>query len=154
MLVLSLVLMMSWCAFAHHTTKATQITILGDQVKWVNAPPMLPSGAMMAVLEGNPMKPGPFTIRMKAPAAYKIPPHWHSADEHITVLSGTLNLGMGGKFDTSMGKSLPAGSYIVLPAGMKHFAWTDEETVIQLHGMGPWNITYVNPADNPMKHKQ
>jgi ChrR Cupin-like domain len=120
-------------------------------IKWTEAPNALPAGAKLAVLEGNPFKPGLYTMRLSMPAGYKIPPHWHGKVEHVTVISGTLNLGMGEKFDESKGKAMPAGTFGFLPPQMKHFAWASEETVIQLHGEGPWEITYVNPSDDPRK---
>ena len=125
----------------------------GD-VKWLDGPPALPPGAKMAVLEGDPHKAGPFTMRLKAPDGYKIPPHTHSAVEHVTVISGTFHLGMGEKFDESAGRELTAGSFSFMPAGMKHFGWAKGETVIQVHGVGPWKIVYVNPADDPCNAKK
>jgi quercetin dioxygenase-like cupin family protein len=120
-------------------------------IKWMDAPNALPSGAKLAVLEGNPFNPGLYTMRLSMPAGYKIPPHWHTKVEHVTVVSGTFNLGMGEKFDQSKGSSMPAGTFGFLPPQMRHFAWTSEETVIQLHGEGPWEINYVNPSDDPRK---
>lgn len=118
-------------------------------MKWVDGPASLPKGAKVALLEGNPTQDGPFTMRLQLPDGFKIPPHWHPAVEHVTVISGTLNLGMGEKFDTSSGRALKAGSFAFMPRGMKHFAWTNGETLIQVHGIGPWKITYVNSADDP-----
>jgi quercetin dioxygenase-like cupin family protein len=131
--------------------QSQHLVVTPSQLNWIAAPPSLPPGAQMAVLEGDMTKPGPFTARFKAPANYKIPPHWHPADEHITVLSGTFYIGMGDRLDESTASTLPAGSYTVMPAKHHHFAFTKEETVIQLHGIGPWGITYINPADNPQK---
>jgi hypothetical protein len=85
------------------------------------------------------------------PAGYKISPHWHGKVEHVTVISGKFNLGMGEKFDDSEGNAMPAGTFGFLPPQMKHFAWASEATVIQLHGEGPWEINYVNPSDDPRK---
>jgi quercetin dioxygenase-like cupin family protein len=120
-------------------------------VKWVDAPAILPRGARMAVLEGDPSKEGPFVLRMQMPDGYRIAPHTHPKAERVTVLSGTFYIGMGDKFDVARGKEMPAGSYGSWPAGMKHFAWVKGETVIQLHGVGPWSLTYVNPDDDPRK---
>lgn len=122
-------------------------------LKWVDGPASLPKGSKVALLEGNPTQEGPFTMRLQLPNGFKIPPHWHPAVEHVTVISGTFNLGMGEKFETSSGRALTAGSFAFMPPGMKHFAWTTEETVIQVHGMGPWKITYVNSADDPRNKK-
>src|SRR5207302_10243937 len=120
-----------------------------DQIKWKPGPPSLPPGAKMAVLEGDPTKEGPFTMRVLLPDGYSVPPHIHTAVEHITVISGTFNLGMGDKIDKSATQAMPAGAFGHWPAGMKHFAWANGETVVQLHGVGPWGIQYVNPADDP-----
>ncbi|MGH9966796.1 MAG: cupin domain-containing protein [Pyrinomonadaceae bacterium] len=104
-------------------------------------------------MEGDPTQEGPFTMRLRLPDAFNIQPHWHPAVEHVTVISGNFNLGMGEKFDTSGGRALPAGSFAFMPSGMRHFAWTKGETLIQLHGMGPWQINYVNPGDDPRNKK-
>lgn len=122
-------------------------------IKWVDGPPSLPAGAKVAMLEGNPAQEGPFTMRLRLPDGFQIQPHWHPAVEHVTVLSGTFNLGMGEKFDKSAGRALAAGSFAFMPPGMRHFAWATGETVLQVHGMGPWKIHYVNPADDP-RHKK
>lgn len=122
-------------------------------VTWADGPPSLPPGTKSAVVEGNPGKEGLFTMRLKVPANYRIPAHWHPADEHVTVISGTFIMGMGDKLDTARGHALPAGSFAVMPAKTQHFAYTREETVIQLHGVGLWGITYVNPADDPRSKK-
>lgn len=122
-----------------------------DMVTWGPAPPGLPPGAQVAVLEGDPGKPGAFTMRAKFPSGYKIQPHWHPVDEHVTVLRGTLHMGLGEKFDPAAGKAMGAGSFGHMKPDVRHFAWTTEETVIQLHGTGPWGINYVNPKDDPRK---
>jgi hypothetical protein len=85
------------------------------------------------------------------PAGFKIAPHWHPADEHVTVLSGTFSVGMGEKFDRTVMKDLPAGGYGLLPAEMRHFAMAKTAAAIQVHGTGPFALTYVNPADDPSK---
>ena len=127
----------------------------GDvNLKWMDAPNALPAGAKLAVLEGNPFAEGLYTMRLKMPEGYKIPPHWHKRVEHVTVVAGTFNLGMGEKFDQSVGQRMPAGSFGFLPPGMRHFAWATGETTIQLHGLGPWEIVYVNPADDPRNQQK
>jgi anti-sigma factor ChrR (cupin superfamily) len=88
---------------------------------------------------------------LKAPAGYKVPPHTHPNDENVTVISGTFNIGMGGTFDEKNGQALKVGGFVHMPKGMQHFAWSTDETIIQLHGMGPQGIIYVNPADDPRK---
>jgi quercetin dioxygenase-like cupin family protein len=108
----------------------------------------------MAVLSGDPNNKGTFTVRLRAPDGYKIAPHTHPTAENITVISGTLHLGTGDKFDEAAAHEMVAGSFGVMPAGMKHFAWTTGETVIQIHGVGPFEIKYVNPADDPRNAKK
>jgi quercetin dioxygenase-like cupin family protein len=123
-----------------------------DEVKWGAGPPSLPRGAMLAVIEGKPSEPGPFTMRLRFPAGFKVAPHSHPAIEHLTVLSGTINFGMGDKFDPAKLIPMRAGSFIVMPVGTTHFVETREETVIQVHGVGPWSVKYVNPEDDPSKN--
>src|SRR5262245_59074745 len=118
------------------------------EMKWGEAPPTLPKGAKLVVLHGDPMKAGTFTIRIKAPSGYKVPPHWHSNDEDLTVISGTLVLHMGDTM-TADSHKLTAGAYHFLPAKMHHGAVTKGETIVQIHGEGPFDINYLNPADNP-----
>ena len=117
-------------------------------IEWTPGPAAIPPGAKMAVLEGNPTKEGPFVVRFQFPDGYHIPPHTHPKTERVTVISGTLLLAMGENLDRSAAKTLTAGTYGFWPAGMKHTAWSQGETVIQLHGIGPWQINYVNPADD------
>lgn len=123
------------------------------EMKWVHGPASLPKGAKAALLEGNPTQEGPFTMRLQLPDGFKIPPHWHPSVEHVTVISGTFNLGMGDKFEASSGRALTAGSFAFMPPGMRHFAWTNGETIIQVHGIGPWKINYVNSEDDPRSKK-
>lgn len=118
-------------------------------IVWKDGPPSLPRGAKFTVLEGDPTADGPFTMRIKLPGGYRIPPHTHPKTERLTVISGTFRLGMGARFDTSGMQTLPAGTYGFWPAGMQHFAEARGETVVQVHGTGPWQIVYVNPADDP-----
>ena len=123
-------------------------------LKWQDGPASLPPGAKIAVLEGDPTKEGPFVFRVKVPDGYRIPPHTHPKPERVTIISGTFHLGMGEVFDEKKGEALPAGTYGTWPAGMKHFVWVKEETVVQFHGEGPWVIEYVNPTDDPRKSKK
>lgn len=113
--------------------------------------PSLPAGAKVAVIEGPLNEAKPFTFRLKFPANYKIPPHSHPAIEHVTVISGTFHMGVGDKMDTSKTMPLAAGSAAIMQPQTTHFAWTGSETIIQVHGVGPWAINYVNPADDPRK---
>lgn len=128
--------------------------MLPDELQWSAAPSGLPPGAQMAVLDGDPTKPGSFTVRLKSPAGYKIMPHTHPTPERVTVISGAVHLAMGEKFDESAGRELGPGSFVVLPARMAHFAWTKDETIIQINSEGPFQIKYVNPADDPRGEKK
>lgn len=130
-------------------TKVAHVLVSPGELTWADGPPGLPAGAKVAVLSGDPFKAGLFTIRLKFPANYTVQAHWHPADEHVTVLSGTLFVGMGDKFDSKKLKTLSTGAYTLMPQKNNHFAMVKEETIIQLHAMGPFAITYVNPADDP-----
>ena len=129
---------------AHHTM------VVPDELKWAEVP-SLPAGVKVAVMEGPLNEAAPITFRLKFPADYKLPAHWHPGIEHVTVISGTFNMGAGDKLDVSKTKPLSAGSFAVMQPKTQHFAWTKEETVVQVHGIGPWAINYVNPADDPRK---
>lgn len=123
----------------------------GD-LKWGAAPPVFPKGAQMAVLSGDPNKPGVFVIRLKMPAGYKIPAHQHPTDEYVTVVSGDLSLGMGDKLDPAKSAHLAPGGFAVAGAKMNHFAFSDGGAVVQVSAVGPFAMTYVNPADDPTGH--
>jgi quercetin dioxygenase-like cupin family protein len=123
-----------------------------DEITWGECPPAVPAGAKCAVIEGDMNAPDVlFAFRIKLPDNYSISPHFHPADEHVVVLSGTFNVGLGDKLDTNASKAMPAGSFMVMPKGTHHFAWSKGETVIQVYAIGPWGLTYVNPADDPRK---
>ena len=130
-------------------------TIVAPQeIKWAPAPAVLPPGAEAAVLFGDPSKEGLFALRLKLPEGYSVPPHMHPVDEVVTVISGTFSLGMGETADQSKAQPLPAGSFFALPPGEAHYVFIDEETVIQISTVGPWGLTYVNPADDPRPKSQ
>lgn len=122
-----------------------------DGIKWGPAPAVFAPGAEFAVLEGNPMGSGQYVVRLKMPDGYKIMPHWHPTTENVTVISGTFNLGTGGTFDNAKGAAMPAGTFGFVGPHMKHYAWATGETVVQVHGTGPFKLVYVNPADDPSK---
>lgn len=128
----------------HHAALAS------DQLKW-SAPAAYAPGAQLAVVRGDPTKEGMYVVRLKVPAGFVIAPHTHPNDENVTVLSGTFHIGTGDKLDKSKGAALKAGGYSYVEKGMTHYAWFTEDTIIQLHGMGPQGVTYVNPADDPRK---
>jgi quercetin dioxygenase-like cupin family protein len=119
------------------------------EITWGDPPPVFEKGASFAVIAGDPGQSGIYVVRLKMPAGYVIAPHWHPTDEHVTVISGTLALGMGDKLDKASMKSLPAGSYALLPAEMHHYAMAKTDAIVQVHGAGPFALTYVNPADDP-----
>jgi ketosteroid isomerase-like protein/quercetin dioxygenase-like cupin family protein len=129
------------------------VVVPAAAVKWVDPPPSVPPGARLAVIAGDPSKPEMFTIRLQFPNGYRIAPHWHPTDEHVTVLSGTFAAAMGKTWDDKALANLPAGSYAVMSATMPHYATARGATVVQVHGMGPFVLNYVNPADDPSKQK-
>jgi quercetin dioxygenase-like cupin family protein len=120
-----------------------------SDLKWGPAPPFFPKGAQFAVLQGDPSSDGVYTVRLQMPAGYYIAPHYHPADEHVTVISGALRLGMGDVEDSTKAMTLTAGGFVTAGANMHHFARAMEPTVVQVHGPGPFAITYVNPKDDP-----
>jgi len=133
-------------------TTTTHNAFKPGDVTWGPAPPFVQPGAQIAVLEGDPMaSSGDFTIRFKMPAGYKVAPHWHPKRENVTVLSGTLKVGMGDKFDESKMMDFPAGSFAYLDPEMHHYVEAAGETVVQIHGMSPVMFNYINPADDPSK---
>ena len=123
------------------------------EAQWGTAPPMLPPGAQIAVLSGDPGKPAPYTVRLKFPANYSIPAHSHPMDENVAVVSGALIMGMGTKLDKTAGTPLGVGGFAMMPAGANHFAYTKQETTILLYGTGPVDFKYVNPSDDPRNKK-
>ena len=120
-----------------------------DEVPWRDGPASMLPGAKMAILEGDPSKEGLFTMRLKLPDGYRVFPHWHPKTERLTIISGTVNLGSGDRFDPKATQALAAGTYSSMPPKMTHFAWMKGETILQLSSMGPWEIVYVNPSDDP-----
>jgi quercetin dioxygenase-like cupin family protein len=127
----------------HHTV------VPASAVAWGPAPPSLPAGAQAAVLLGSPAKEGPFVLRLKFPAGYAVPPHRHSKDELLTVIAGGFAVASGEKLDRTASPFLAPASFVHLPAGMPHYAWVETETVVQINGVGPFDVTYVDPKDDP-----
>jgi quercetin dioxygenase-like cupin family protein len=150
---------MLWCtvltiaimgaAFANDANAPTHVMTAPNDLKWGDPPPVFEKGASFALVSGDPGKEGLYVVRLKMPAGYRINPHWHPTDEHVTVVSGTFAVGMGEKFDKAAMKELPAGGYALLPAEMRHYAMAKTAATVQVHGMGPFALTYVNPADDP-----
>jgi quercetin dioxygenase-like cupin family protein len=134
----------SWAEMSDHRM------ITSSDLKWADVP-SLPPGAKIAVIEGPMTEAVPFTIRLKFPADYSIPAHSHPAVERVTVLSGTFHMGTGDKLDAQKTMPLSPGDMMIMQPKTNHFAWNKDEVVVQLNGMGPWGVTYVNPADDPRK---
>lgn len=120
----------------------------GD-AKYGPVPSSFPPGAEVAVLSGNPFGAGDYVLRLKMPAGYLLPAHHHPTMENVTVISGQFHAGMGDKLDKATSMAFQPGGFAALPANMNHFAWTSSETVVQVHGAGPFAITYVDPKDDP-----
>lgn len=131
---------------------AAHVIVPASDVKWGPAPNAFPSGAQMALIQGDPSKAGaPFVVRLKMPDGYVIGPHWHPTDEAVTVLNGDLQAAMGDTFDASALKDLAAGSFALMPTKMTHYVRAKGETIVQVHAMGPFAMTYVNAKDDPRK---
>jgi hypothetical protein len=127
----------------------THKVVAPDAIQWGDGPPGLPAGLKMGVLLGDPGKPGPFVLRARLPDGYRIMPHWHSIDENITVLQGTFLAAAGDTFDPAAMQPMTAGYFLHLPGRMHHYAAAKGDTIIQIHGDGPFDIHYLNPADDP-----
>lgn len=134
-----------------HTTAKEHVLLTPGELSWKPAPASLPAGAEIVVIEGNLSNAEPFIFRLKLPPNYKIAPHTHPAIEHVTVISGTFYFGAGGTFEPDKAKTLTAGSVGIFQPGQQMFAYTKGETIIQVHGVGPWGLTYLNPDDDPRK---
>ena len=130
----------------HH---ADHIMLDPAELVWKDLPSL--PGVKIAVIEGPLNEAVPIMFRLKFPPNFKVMPHWHPGIEHITIISGTLNMGMGSTFDTSKTRPLKAGSVSIMQPKTHHYVWTSEETIGQIHSIGPWSVNYVNPADDPVK---
>ncbi len=134
------------------TGSAAKNAFTPDAIPYGPAPAFVAAGAQLAVLEGNPSaSTGDFTVRLKMPDGYRIAPHWHPNRENVTVISGTLKVGMGDSFDESKMGAFPAGSFAYLDPDMHHYVMASGETVVQVHGNGPFQFNYVNPSDDPTR---
>jgi hypothetical protein len=143
----------AWAADMNMDKTPGQIYMNPSDVKWGPAPPVFPKGAKMAVLQGDPGKDGVFVARLMMPANYRIQAHWHSKDEDLTIVSGTFFLAEGDKLDINHAHAMKVGAYHHLPAKTHHYAFTKGTTVVQINGQGPFDITYINPDDDPSKAK-
>lgn len=137
---------LSWAQHAEHRM------VKAADLKWADVP-SLPKGAQATTIEGPMSEAVPFTVRIRFPANYRLPAHWHPAVERVTVLSGSFHMGVGDKFDEKKTSALNPGDMMIMQPKTPHFAMTKVETVVQLHGTGPWGVTYVNPDDDPRKKK-
>ena len=133
------------------TAAGTHVMVAPVDLKWGDGPPSLPPGAKMTVVQGDPTQAQAFVLRAQVPAGYKVPPHWHPGVENLTILSGTVALGMGDTFDESKMTAVPVGGYASLPGEMHHYFMARTASTFQVHGMGPFVVNYVNPADDPSK---
>ena len=142
-------LLVAGAAVAQEAKEPAHLMTTPADLKWGDPPAVFEKGASFTVVSGDPGKPGLYVVRLKMPAGYTIAPHWHPTDEHVTVISGTFAMGMGDKMDPATMTELPAGGYALMPAKMHHYAMAKTEAIVQVHGMGPFALTYVNPADDP-----
>ncbi|HEY5566836.1 MAG TPA: cupin domain-containing protein [Gammaproteobacteria bacterium] len=149
------VLMLVLCVLSGVTASQDpgHVMVLADDITWGPASPKLPPGAQVAVLVGDPSIPGElYVFRAKLPDGYSVPPHWHPMDENVTVIEGVFTLGFGERVDEAAMRELPAGSYITLPKEEPHYNRMKGETVLQFHGIGPYDIVYVDPDDDPSRN--
>jgi quercetin dioxygenase-like cupin family protein len=147
----TLALLLSGTAPVFAQSGHADLTAGPSDVKWGAALPTLPPGAQVSVLSGDPLKGGPYVLRIKMPNGYQIPAHHHPTDENVTVLSGSLHAGIGNKLDQKSAETFEPGGFILMPASVNHYLWATGDTIVQVHGSGPFEFIYVNPADNPSK---
>jgi len=151
-LIPAVLMLITLCSFPAEAQQHGHTVAMPEPLTSVE-PPVLP-GARLSVVQGDPSKEGLFVYRLKMPANYRIPPHVHKASENVTVLSGVFFIGVGEKFDAQAGQELPVGGFAAIPPDHPHFAWAgSQETVVQVHGMGPSDLRFVNPADDPRTKK-
>src|SRR6201984_2705479 len=158
LLTLGVVGIFSWAALAFssaaHDHSQEKNAFTPDTIPWGPAPPVVRHGAQFAVLEGDPTaSTGDFTIRLKMSDGFRIAPHWHPKRENVTIISGTLKVGMGDQFDTNKMNAFITGSFAFLDPNMHHYALATGETIVQVHGQSPLQFNYVNPDDDPSKIK-
>lgn len=152
-LVMPVILLGQQSSSMQHEGPITHIMINKAELKWGDAPNSLPAGAKVAVLSGDPSKPGSFSLRLMLPANYKVPPHTHPSMENVVVLEGTIQMGSGEKFDENTTTALAPGGFSAIPANAPHYVFTKEPCVLQIYAEGPFAITYINPDDDPRNKK-
>ena len=135
-----------WCLGA----PSVEAQVSGEPVSldW-SVPDVLPPGALIAVVRGDPTGPGRSTLQVSMPNGYRIPPHYHPGYEHVEVKEGTLHVGMGDRIDPKQTRALTVGDSATAPAGMHHWSITEGRTVLAVTFMGPYTITYVRAEDAP-----
>lgn len=139
---------------AAHAGAAEKNAFTPDAIPYGPAPAFVPTGAQLAVLEGDPSAAtGDYTVRLKMPDGYRIAPHWHPHRENVTIISGTLKVGMGDSFDATKMAAFPAGSFAYLDPEMHHYVMAGGEVVVQIHGVSPVQFNYINPGDDPSRKK-
>jgi quercetin dioxygenase-like cupin family protein len=148
----ALVVMACWIVSPAWAQSGEHKMVKAKELKWADVP-SLPKGAQAAVIEGPMNEAVPFTVRIKFPANYRLPAHWHPAVERVTVLSGEFHMGMGEKFDEKKVMGVKQGDMMIMQPKTPHYALTKTATVVQVHGTGPWAVNYVNPDDDPRKKK-
>ncbi len=119
---------------------STPTIVTPSQVQWTAGTGPL-AGVGVAVLAGDPSKSGPYTMRLHLTDGMKFGPHFHGNIENVTVLQGTLLVGVGDTMDPAKMIALPAGSFVSVPMGLHHYAMAKGDTIIQIHGMGPQSMT-------------
>jgi hypothetical protein len=134
--------------------KPAAVMVLPSEARWSPAPPSLPAGAEITVLEGDPTQSGPFTLQLRVPDGYKVAPHWHPTDERLTLVKGTLMMGMGDKWMDDDMKEMTPGAFVLLPNHSPHYVQAKGEAILQVQATGPFDLTYINASDDPRKKQQ
>lgn len=134
---------------AEEAATPRHVVVQAADLQWGPTPPSLPAGGSIAVVSGDPGAEGPFVMRLRAPNGYRVMPHFHPKAENVTVLSGIFHVGTGDTFDAGASHPIGPGGFMHMPAEAHHYAWTEGDVELQIHGTGPFTLTYVNPADDP-----
>ena len=128
--------------------KPSAVAVTPPEMHWGAQGGLAMAGMEQVNLVGDPSKPGPYTLRLKFPAGYRLAPHAHPDYREVTILSGTWYTGYGEKFDAAALKPLPAGSFYTEPASLPHFVEVREPVLIQVSGTGPSGRVFVKPVDS------
>lgn len=122
----------------------TQSVSRADELTWVTCPPSLPAGCEMSVLEGDLRKEMLFTVRVRIPNGFEMNPHWHPGNERATILEGRIGVGFGDEVDREKAIWFGPGDYYVNAKGAHHFVLADGPVLLQLTGLGPWKVNYLD----------